>query len=121
MFKKVFLSEVRMRAIRKGVWYRVLDRLERGILTLASRVVDEVHDTVLGVELVKIIAKIRDATASRFVRHVETFGVSRAREIVAHAKKLAGLDWLADYKLSRYLAFLDFNQSIGWGSTRCRA
>jgi hypothetical protein len=114
MFKKAFLSEMRLRAMRKGVWYRALDRLERGILTLASRVVDEVHDVVLGVVLVKIVAKIRDATASRFVRHVETFGVLRAREIIAQVRVFKGLGWLDDGGFARYLAFLDFNQPIGW-------
>ena len=104
-----------MRAMRKGVWYRALDRLERGILSLASRVVDEVSDSVLGVELVKIIAKIRDATVSRFVRHMKTFGMARTREVVAQAKILAGLEWSADGGFARYLAFLDFNQPLGWG------
>jgi hypothetical protein len=118
MFKKAFLSEMRLRAMRKGVWYRALDRLERGILTLASRVVDEVHDTVLGVELVKIFAKIRDATASRFVRHVETFGVIRVREIIEVTDKwndAAGRLW-SGHSFARYLAFLDFNQPVGWSS-----
>jgi hypothetical protein len=114
MFTKVFLSAVRLRAMRKGVWYHSLDRLERGILTLASRVVDEIHDTVLGVELVKIIAKIRDASVSGFVRHVETFGVLKAKEIVAQVRAFEGLEWSADSGFARYLAFLDFNQPMGW-------
>ena len=108
-----------MRAMRKGVWYRALDRLERGILTLASRVVDEVMDSALGVELVKIIAKIRNATASRFVRHVETFGVLQARVVCGQALGFgfAGArSWALDEGFARYLGFLDFNQPVGWSS-----
>ena len=105
--------------MRRGVWYRVLDRLERGILTLASRVVDEVKDAALGVELVKIIAKIRDATSSRFVRHVETFGVLQVRAVCGHALGFgytgAG-SWASEEGFARYLGFLDFNQPVGWGS-----
>jgi hypothetical protein len=119
MFTKVFLSGVRLRAVRNGVWYRVLDQLERGILTLASRVVDEISDSVLGVELVKIVAKIRDATVSRFVRHAEAFGVLQARVVCGQALGLgysgAG-SWASDEGFARYLGFIDFNQPVGWGS-----
>ncbi len=120
MFTGDFLADVRRRAFRGRVWYSALDSLERGILTLASRVVDEVRNTLLNVELVKIIAKLRDAAKSRFVRHVETFGIHRVREVRDQAYAwgdVAGGAWV-DMGFARYLAFLDFNQPRGWGSGR---
>lgn len=121
MFTRSFLAEVRRTALRRRVWYSALDGLERGILTLAGRVVDEVRNTALNVELVKIIAKLRDAAKSGFVRHVETFGVRRVREVRDQAASLgsvfAGM-WARDIEFVRYLAFLDYNQPRGWGSGR---
>jgi len=117
MFGRDFLVEVRRRALRKGVWYSALDRLERGILSLAGQVVDEVRNTALSVELVKIIAKVRDACRGGFVRHVETFGVRRVRVVRGQASAW-GDDvggWVS-LEFARYLAFIDFNQPRGWGS-----
>ena len=36
------LRELRLRAVRRGVWYRVLDRVERGIISLTVDIVDRV-------------------------------------------------------------------------------
>jgi hypothetical protein len=121
MFTRGFLAEVRRSALRRRVWYSALDSLERGILTLASRVVDEVRNTALNVEIVKIIAKLRDAAKSGFVRHVEAFGMRRVREIREQAVSLGSLvagGWAREMGFVRYLAFLDYNQPRGWGSGR---
>jgi hypothetical protein len=118
MFTKVFLSGVMLRAIRKGLWYSVLDRLERGILSLSSRVVDEVSDSTLGVELAKIVAKIRDATVSRFIRHVETIGVLRAKAVWGQASGFGyhgSENWAEEGGFARYLGFIDFNKPVSWG------
>jgi len=123
MFTRGFLAEVRRTALRRRVWYSALDGLERGILTLAGRVVDEVRNTALNVELVKIIAKLRDAAKSGFVRHVETFGVRRLREVRDQGVSLGSVFacvWAKDIEFVRYLAFLDYNQPRGWGSGRAR-
>ena len=40
MFRSSFLNDVRKRAIRGRVWFRALDGLERGILSLSSRILD---------------------------------------------------------------------------------
>ena len=36
------LRGLRLRAVRRGVWYRVLDRVERGIISLTVDIVDRV-------------------------------------------------------------------------------
>ena len=75
---------------------------------------------MLNVELVKIIAKLRDAAKSRFVRHVETFGVRRVREVRDQAVSLGSVvagGWV-NMGFVAYLAFIDFNQPRGWGSGR---
>jgi len=48
MFTAEFLSDMRKRALRKGVWYRTLDRVERGIVSLIVRIVDRVERKLLG-------------------------------------------------------------------------
>ena len=103
--------------MRRRVWYSALDGLERGILSISARIIDGVRSTLLGVQLVRIIAKLRDACKSGFVRHLERFGVERVRVVQAEAVKLGYLGAAAlsrDLGFIRYLMFLDYNQPIGW-------
>jgi hypothetical protein len=42
MYPSSFLDDVRRRAMRGRVWFRALDGLERGILSLSAKVLVEV-------------------------------------------------------------------------------
>jgi len=117
MFTRGFLVGVRRKAFRRRVWYSALDRVERGILSLTSQIVDRVESRVLGVELVKILAKLRDAMKSAFTRHVESYGFKRVVQLVKQAKAMGcerALEWLHDMSFIRYLTFIDINQPIGY-------
>ena len=118
MFTSSFLAGLRHKALRKGVWFRVLDRTERGILTLASRVVDRVRSSLLGRVLVGIIAKLNRGLKGEFRCLLESFGCSRVRVLVGQARMLGSgvaQDWLGDEGFARYLTVLEFNASPGWG------
>jgi len=118
MFTSSFLLEMRRKAIRRGVWFRVLDRVERGILSLTARVVDRVESAVLGVELVKILSKLRDALKSGFVRRMEEYGFGRAREVAMQALAWgygAARAWSSDLGFVRYVTLLDVNAPSGFG------
>ena len=117
MFTKGFLSEVRRNALRKRVWYRALDSVERGILSISAKIIDTVKSDVLNYQLVRIIAKLRDAFKSGFVRHFERFGLERVRVIQGQAYSFGygGAKELSrDMGFIKYLVFLDYNQPIGW-------
>ena len=118
MFTRDFLSRLRRRALRRGVWVRVLDGVERGILSLTCRLVDRVESEVLGVVLVGIVDKLREAMKSEFVRLMEIFGLDRVREIVRLALKWgneSSVDWARDLGFVRYLTILKVNDFNGWG------
>ena len=118
MFTRDFLAGVRRKALRRKVWYSALDRVERGILTLTSRVVDSVESRVLGVELVKILAKLKDAMKSDFIRLVEGYGVKTMKKLSGQASKWGNMfadAWSYDLGFARYLALLHVNRPSGWG------
>lgn len=117
MVTKEFLLEVRRLALRRKVWYSALDGLERGILSISAHIIDSVKSSVLNVQLVNIIAKLREACKSGFVRHMERFGFKRARIVQTNAERIcylgaAGL--VKDLRFIEYLMFIDYNQPIGW-------
>jgi len=117
MFDRRFLGDAKRRALRRGVWFSALDVVERGILSLSVRVVDSVRSSLLTIQLVKILAKLRDASKCGFVRHLERFGLERVRAVQAQAEAF-GCEWaeslVGDFGFVRYLIFLDYYQPICW-------
>lgn len=117
MFTNEFLSSIRRQALRKRVWFNAIDSLERGILTIATKIIDEVKSDVLIYQLVKIIEKIESAGKSRFTKHVETYGRERLKVIYSQAEAFGDAysdRFREDLGFMRYLIFIDFNQPIGW-------
>jgi len=112
MFTRDFLSGLRRRALRRGVWVRVLDGVERGILSLTCRLVDRVESEVLGVVLVKIVDKLREAMKSEFVRLMEMHGAIKARNIAQQAMDWGykrAESWVHDLNFIRYLTNITLN------------
>ena len=118
MFTRGFLEGLRSRALRRRLWFKVLDGLERSIVNLVCRVVDRVRSPVLGRVLLGIVVKFRDAMKGEFVRLVESFGVRRAFELalVAVGWGYAGArEWSREAGFARFLAVVEFNAPSGWG------
>ena len=117
MLRASVLSDVRRRAIRGRVWFRVLDSLERGILSLAAKILDVVRSASLGRELAKIIAKIEESLKGVFVKRLEGFGLSRAEVLAAESVRLGNVvavEWVVDSGFARYVTFMSLNMPIGW-------
>ena len=116
MLTRGFLLKIRRRAIRKRVYYRALDRLERGILDLSSRLLDSAQSVVLLQQLFEIVMKLEEALKGRFQRHVESFGVRRVAQIIMQAVKFGYRDavrWLRDPGFMEYLTVMDLNSPFG--------
>ena len=114
-----YLKAVRLEALRKRTWYRVLDRVERGIFNLTIRLFDSVKSRVLASELAKILAKLRDGVKSAFTRHVEEYGVRQMWRNIEYVKDL-GSDLAASWISMEYAIWLasnNYNNPIGWKKT----
>ena len=117
MFTRKHLRKWWNRALRRRVLFTALDREDRGYLYLTMKVFDEIRSADVGTILVKILAKLKKALESPFVRRMETYGVMKARGLSAFAvewgQELAG-GWGWDKGFARYLTVLDLNAPSGW-------
>jgi hypothetical protein len=116
MHTKSFLRRVRREALKKRVWFRVLDRVECGIFNLVVSVLERVESTVLGSVLVRIIAKIRDAMKGDFVKMFEKVGIKRAYEFAGYASMWGygkTYNWLDNHDFARYLTVQEFYTPTG--------
>ena len=60
------LAKVKQVALRRRVWFRVLSRVERGVLDLTVRYVNEVKSALLAKVLTAIVEKLALVAKSRF-------------------------------------------------------
>jgi hypothetical protein len=62
------LLDLKARSLRRRVWYRVLDRMERGLVDLTIRWVDKVRNRTMTSVLLRILGKLAQAMQQGMVR-----------------------------------------------------
>jgi hypothetical protein len=111
-----YLRAVRGCALRKRVWYRALDGVERGIADLTLALVDRVKSLRLAEAIAGILEKLETALRSEFTRHVEAYGYGKMRDVIRAAmslgNRLAG-GWATE-PFARLLALNDMYSPPGW-------
>ena len=78
------LIGIKTRGLRRRVWYRALDRMERGLVDLTIRWVDKVRSGRMTETLLRILAKLAQALETGMGRVL-----GRGRILAARASELA--------------------------------
>ena len=118
MFTRKHLRKWWSKALRRRVLFTALDDEDRGYLYLTMRAFDEVRSAEVGRIIVKILARLRDALMSPFVRRMETYGIERVKMLSAKAVEWgsgAARNLPRDAGFVMYLTALHFNAPSGWG------
>lgn len=106
------LAEIRRKAMRRRMWFRVLDRAERAIVSLTIQCVKRIRSPELAKIVTTIVAKLKQAMKSHVKRLVETAGRSLAQKLsrIAQAwgNKRAIL-WAEDPDFIQFLAVMQMN------------
>jgi len=103
---RVGIARARALALRRGVWYRVLTRVERACLDLSARVVERVRSRRLAQVLTAILCKLGAAMESAVERAAREFGRPLARRLSAIAQRWgngSAVSWAEDRGFIRYL------------------
>ena len=102
------LTNIKKVALRRGIWFRSLNRVERGIIDLTVRYVDSVKSSKLAKVLTAIMNKLESAMENKVDRIVRVVGLPLARKIsevaVSWGNHLASL-WADDLAFARFLVF----------------
>ena len=108
------LIDLRSRALRRGVWFRVLGRVERALVDLTIKVVDRVRSPMLTKALVSIVKKLEDAYENRVSQAMRTVGFPIAQKLSLLAQKWgneSARNWKLDLSFVRFLAVMHINGS----------
>ena len=100
------LAETKKLALRHRVWFRLLSRVERGIIDLTVRYVECIKSVTLAKVVTVIMDKLQCAMESVVDRLVRTVGLSLARKVsdiaVSWGNRLASM-WADDLAFARFL------------------
>ena len=100
------LAQAKKVALRRGVWFRTLSRVERAVIDLTVKCVDIIKSGKLAKLVTAIMSKLQSAMESTVERMVRTTGLSLARKISAIAVSLGNHlahRWADDLGFARFL------------------
>jgi hypothetical protein len=113
------LASLRMKALRQRVWF-ALSQVERDIVSLTLRYVEEIKSVRLSLVINRIVLKILEALRSPFLQKVERVGcdfIERIRRIAVGWGYVQASVWLQDLGFVRYLGIMAVNDTGGqWRS-----
>jgi hypothetical protein len=106
------LIKLKMKAMRAGVWFRALRRIDRVLIDLTIKVARCVRSSILANSILSITRKLEGLLESRFVRAIREIGFSLARKLSLFAQKWGNKvakEWENDFGFARYLAVMKLN------------
>ena len=108
------LAEIRAKAMRRGIWFRVLTRAERAQVDLTMKIVERIRSFILAKVVTSIVKKLLDAMESRVTRLMREVGQALARKLSRIAQNWGNKSahqWIVDPGFVQYLAINYMNTS----------
>lgn len=106
------LAVLRRRAMRAGVWFRRLPRIDRVLVDLTIKMVDSVRSVMLANSLLSVVGKLEGLLESRFARRVREIGFTLACKCSMFGVSWGNSSskgWAGDPEYARFLAVMKIN------------
>ncbi|MCJ7635645.1 hypothetical protein MUP77_25045 [Candidatus Bathyarchaeota archaeon] len=109
---RAVLIDLREKCFSKRIWFSSLSSIERSLVNLTIRVVDEVKSSRLNSLLGAIVRRLEEALESPFLKAANLRGLSLVERFVNVAYSwgyATALDWLDDKSYILYLGVSSLN------------
>ena len=109
---KAQLMKLRLKAIRAGVWFRALPRIDRVLVDLTIRVASSIRSVTLAKNLLAVTRKLEALLESKLGQAITEIGFPIACKISLFAQKWGNegaKEWAKDVNFVRYLAVMDLD------------
>jgi hypothetical protein len=109
---KTHLIKLRLKAIRAGVWFRALPRIDRALVDLTIRVTSSVRSLTLAKNILVVTRKLEGFLESRLLRAFKKVGLPRAKKLSLLAQKWGNTSaesWAFNSSFAFFLAVLYIN------------
>ena len=111
-FDKKQLMKIKIKAVRSGAWFKVLQRIDRALFDLTIRVVGSIRSYKLAKSILSLTRKLNEATKSSFSTRLREIGLPLAQKISLTAQKLGNVwasNWAFDSSFALFLAAMKIN------------
>jgi len=112
LFDMPQLLRLKVKAVRSGVWFRALRRIDRVLVDLTIRVGVKVKSDKLARSLLSVVRKLEGFLESKFACVVREFGFASAYKLSVLAQNWGysgARKWAKDSGFARYLAMMRLN------------
>jgi hypothetical protein len=109
---KTQLIKLKLKAMRAGVWFRVLRRIDRVLFDLTIKVARCIRSSILANCILSIIGKLEALLESKLARAIRNIGFPLASQLSLLAQKWGNegaQEWAKDAGFAQYLAIVKLN------------
>jgi hypothetical protein len=106
------LVVLKRRAIRAGVWFRRLPRIDRVLVDLTIRVAKTIRSVMLADSLLSVARKLEGLLETKICRFVRKEGFSlvcKASAVALGWGNIGAKSWSCDVEFARFLAIMKYN------------
>jgi hypothetical protein len=110
---KTQLIKLRLKAVRAGVWFKALPRIDRALVDLTIKVASSIRSTTLAENLLAIMKKLEGLLESSLLRAFRGVAYKLAQKISLVAQKWGNTfakKWGSDISFIRFLAVMHINE-----------
>ena len=110
---KAQLMKWKLKAMRAGVWFRVLPRIDRVLIDLTIKVASNVRSTTLAKNILSIKRKLEGYLESSLLRAFREVGLPLAQKLSLVAQKWGhklAERWASDSSFVKFLAVMHINE-----------
>jgi len=100
------LAKIKAKAMRRGIWFRLLTRAERAQMDLTMKIVKRIRSFILAKVVTSIVKKLLNAMESKVARLMREVGQSLARKLSGTAQNWgneSARQWISDPGFVQYL------------------
>ncbi len=109
---KARLIKLRLKAVRAGVWFRALPRIDRVLVDLTIKVASKIRSVTLAKNLLAVIRKLEGLLESSLSRAFREVGLPLAQKLSLAAQAWGNppaKNWAFDSSFAFFLAVLHIN------------
>ena len=113
LLNKAQLIKLRLKAMRAGVWFRALPRIDRVLVDLTIRVASNVRSFTLAKSILAVIRKLEGLLERSLLRALREVGRPLAQKLSLVAQKWGNAfakGWASDLSFGIFLAVMHINE-----------
>ena len=109
---KAQLIKLKLKAMRAGMWFRALPRIDRVLVDLTIKVASSIRSTTLAKKILMVVRKLESLLESSLLRAFREVAIQLAQKFSLIAQKwgnTSAKNWASDVSFIKFLAVMHVN------------